>query len=106
MAGFPVSAGGVEPAHVDVGRRLDVGVAQVQVGHVLEARVSVPRTDGLHARRLAAEDVVDDGDVVWSEVPDDVDVALVQPEVQPRRVDVVDPSEVTVLELLLELVDR
>src|SRR6185312_12077226 len=84
----PAHLAGVQPADVDVGRDAEVVVGQPQVCDVLEPPVRVPRTPGLHRGRRCVQQQVDDGDVVRSEVPDDVDVALVEPEVQPPGVDV------------------
>ena len=46
-------------------------------------------------RGLAAQDVIDDREVVGREVPDHVDVVLEQPEVDPDAVDVVEISQLS-----------
>ena len=55
---------------------------------------------------LGREHEVDDREVVWRQVPEDVDVLLDQAEVRPDRVDVIDLAELARAHELAERLDR
>src|SRR5690606_34811744 len=58
---------------------------------------------GRHADRRATKQVVDDGDVVGSQVPHRVGLQLEDAEVRSHRIDVEDVAEVTVVDEPLQL---
>src|SRR4029079_10911040 len=95
----------VEPAHVHVRGDVDVEVTKLEMGDILgpTARVAVP--PGGHPVRRSAEQEVDDGDVVRCEIPEDVDIELVQTEIEPSSVDVADMSELATLDDVAQLPD-
>ncbi len=76
------------------------GPARERQGQVSDAgasgpdRVSAVRRDGQRPT-LLWQDVVEDRQVMWREIPEHVDVGLHQPEVDADGVDVLDVSEVT-----------
>src|SRR5439155_435469 len=61
--------------------------------HILDLRLHEARAGGLDPRRLLVEPVQRDRDVVRTEVPQDVDVELVEPEVDALAVDVLDAPD-------------
>ena len=81
-------------------------IEQPEVGDILESAVSVARRPGVDRDRLAVEHVVDDRDVVWRQVENDVDVVLVEAEVQPRAVDVVELAQLLTAHELAKLPNR
>jgi hypothetical protein len=62
--------------------------------------VSAGGDDGL---RLLADEVVHDRQIVRRQIPHDADVMLEQPEIDPRRVEVVQRPERSVVDELLDL---
>ena len=69
--------------------------------HILDLRLHEARAGGLDPRRLLVEPVQRDRDVVRTEVPQDVDVELVEPEVDALAVDVLDAPDAALGEDLL-----
>src|SRR5207237_9212964 len=107
--GDPPHLAGVEPAHVNVRGQAavveEVVVEQAEVGDILEAAVRVPGGPRLGGDRLAAQHVIDNGNVMRGEVEDDVDVVLVQAQVEAGAVDVVHLAQFPVLYQLADLPD-
>src|SRR6185295_10923741 len=96
----------VEPTHVDVRTDARLRVTELEVRNVFVAAVGVAVTPGRNSRRGLAQNEIDDRDVVRREVPDDVDVLLVQTEVQSRAVDVTDLAELAAVRDVTQLPDR
>ena len=79
-----------------------LGKVQSDVGHVRQA-VQV-RSAGCHNKlRLKADQIVDDGQIVGGQVPDDIDVVLKEPQVDSRRVVVVERPQDPRIDQLLDL---
>ena len=53
--------------------------------------------------RLPSDQVVHDRQIVWPEVPDDVDVVLEEPQIDPGRIVVVEGTQRPRLDQLLDL---
>ena len=94
-----------QPVDVEV-RQHPVVVVHVDVGDVLDVAVGVGASPRRDAPGLAAKYVVDDRQVVGGEIPDDVDVVLEEPEVDPDAVDVVEVAQLPVFHQLLDPADR
>ena len=95
---------GGEPIHVEVGKRA-ASKFQRHVRDVLVFEVDVPgaqRGDRFHR---TVEQIEHHGNVVGRQIPDHVDVALEDPEVDASRVVVVDVPHFARVEVLFHLLD-
>src|SRR6185369_10534193 len=90
-----------QPAHGNV-RDHAAREAERDVRHIGEA-IEVRAAGREHQLRLGADQVVDDREVVGGEVPDDVDVVLKEPQVDPRGVVVVERTQHAAVHQLLDL---
>src|SRR5262249_47527599 len=84
----------------------EVGVVQSDVRDVFNRWVSVSTAPGRYAPRVAAQDVIDDGQVVRGQVPDDVHVRLEQPQVDPDAVHVQQVAQLPAVHELPDPADR
>ena len=98
----PPHLGGVEPADVDV-RAHAALEQQLQVCDVVDVVLHAGAAPSADRNRCRAHHVHEDRNVVGCEVPDDVGSSLEQAQVEPRRVDVVDASELAVLDQAAQL---
>src|SRR5207253_10922913 len=89
---------------VDVGGRAGREL-NLQVAHVVHVVLDAGAPPGAHHHRVLPEHVHQHRDVVWGEVPEDVDVTLEQPQVESGGVAVVDVPQVARLHQAPELPD-
>ena len=94
----------IDPAHVDH-RAGVVAAVEGDERRVLDLRVQQLHADRADALGLQAGGVEDDREIVRGEVPDDVDVALENAQVQPGAVDVEHIAQHAALDDLFHLVD-
>src|SRR5215217_8948866 len=97
--GGAAELGGVQPGHVQVGQDPAV-VAEGGEDYVLDLGVQVAGAPGRHPARGRADQVVGDRDVVGSDRPQGVDVALDAAQVDPLGVQVPEVAEVAGLHQL------
>src|SRR5215510_13737647 len=81
-----------------------VGKAEGDVGDVRQA-VQVGAAGGHDELRLEADQIVDDGQIVRRQVPDDVHVVLKEPQVDASGIVVVEPPQDPAVDQFLDLAD-
>src|SRR5438105_1417106 len=94
-----------EPRKVRMGDRAR-GEAHGEEDDVLDVRLHVAAAHALHPLRLLLEPVEDDRRVVGAEVPEDVEVELMEAEIDPLAIDVLDLSELAAIDDPLHGRDR
>src|SRR5262245_31630671 len=77
-----------------------------QVGDVLDAVADVAGATGTDAYRWFLDEMVQDGDVVRCQIPEHVDIALDEAEVDAHRIEVVQLAQVAARNDLLHLAYR
>src|SRR5262249_33730462 len=82
-----------------------VAIVHVDVGHVFDVGIRMSATPGGDAAGLEAQNVIDNGQVVRRQVPDHVDVALKEAQVDANAIDVIEIAQLAVVDKLLDAAD-
>src|SRR5947207_396863 len=83
--------------------RQSLTIIDVHIGNVLNVGIGVCTSPSRNAPGVAAQDVVDNRQVVRGQVPNHVHVVLEQPEVDPHAVHVVQVAELAAVHQLADL---
>src|SRR5690606_13877151 len=92
---------GIGPAHMDLAQHV-VGIPEDDEPDVLATVAQRSRADRADPKRGGAHEVVEDGDVVRGEVPERIDISPDWPEVGATCVQVVDPTQLSPVDVLFD----
>ena len=95
---------GRKPVHVDVGNRCRFEKER-EIGDRRGPPLDVFHARRRHGGRLEGKNVVENGEVVHGQIPDDVYIRLDEAQVDPNRVEVVEVSELSRVDHRLDLSD-
>src|SRR5919108_654221 len=87
------------------GRRLEHGDDLEAVGDVVDAWLDAGAAPSAHPLDPALQDVEEDRDVVGRQIPDDIDLALEEPEVEAGGVEVIDLTKLAARHQAAQLAD-
>src|SRR5262249_40997589 len=102
-----------EVPHLDRAQPVDmkgseqaVAEIQVEVSHVFLVGPGMTASHGRHAAGQAAQQKIDNGQIVRGQVPEHVDIVLQQAEVDADAVDIKDVAQLTGIDDLLDAPNR
>ena len=100
--GHPPHLVGIQPAYMHA-RSLPASILQVQKHNILDAGLKIRVAVRVHPYGRAIQPVVDDGDIVRSEVPQGIDILTNDAQVQALGVDVIDIAQLARVDIGLHL---
>ena len=90
---------------MDVAGDADFAVVEPDIGQIFDLGLGIGGAPGGDPGRARTQQEVQDRDVVGCQIPDDVDILLIQSKIEPRRVNVIHFTQVASIEAPAEFAD-